>query len=150
MRRWQEQSGFSGHIDLVGGLPARVHGPAHPGWRHRPRVEEEDYRQLLRTARVLVYFSDYEGFGMPPVEATLAGAAAVFSDLPPTRESMGGAGLPFSNTDFDSFARAMNAALKLSPDTSRAWAEELLKRHTWEDVAKRVVSTLAQRPPMPR
>jgi hypothetical protein len=150
VRRWQERSGFSGHIDLVGGLPARANSPEHPGWRHQPRIEEDDYRQLLRTARALVYFSDYEGFGMPPVEATLAGAAAVYSDLLPTRESMGGAGLPFSNSDFDSFARAMNAAMQLSPDVSRNWADELLKRHTWERVAERVVTTLGQMPRVAR
>jgi glycosyltransferase involved in cell wall biosynthesis len=146
VQRWQELSGFAGEIDLIGGLPKHEICPARAGWRHLPRVEEEDYRQLLRAARVLVYFSDYEGFGMPPVEATLAGVAAVYSDLPPTRESMGKAGLPFSNTDFESFRCAMDQAVALSPDVSGAWADQLLSRHTWDRVAQRIVTALGEAP----
>ncbi len=144
MRRWQERSGFAGAIDLVGSLPKGQNFPGWPGWRHHVRIEEEDYRELLRLARTLVYFSDYEGFGMPPVEATLSDVSAVYSDLPPTRESMGDAGLPFSNTDFESFRRAMDGAMALAPEISRAWAEQLLARHTWTRVAQRVVSALTE------
>jgi glycosyltransferase involved in cell wall biosynthesis len=144
VRRWQEQSGFRGSIELVGSLPVEMRCPDYPGWRHHQRLGEEDYRRLLRTARALVYFSDYEGFGMPPIEATLAGTAAVYSELPATRESMGRAGLPFSNADFDSFKKAMNEALSLAQNVVKAWAEELLTRHTWEGVAKRIINALAQ------
>ena len=146
VQRWQEARGFRGEIDLIGGLPKHELSPARPGWRHLPRVEEEEYRELLRRARALVYFSDYEGFGMPPVEATLAGVAAVYSDLPPTRESMGGAGLPFSNTDYESFRQAMDRAMALPSDTSRGWAEQLLARHNWERVARRIVTALGEAP----
>ena len=146
VQRWQETSRFGGSIDLIGSLPKREVCPARPGWRHLPRVEEEEYRELLRRACALVYFSDYEGFGMPPVEATLAGVAAVYSDLPPTRESMGGAGLPFSNTDYESFHRAMDQAVPLPPDTICGWAEQLLARHNWDRVARRIVSALAEAP----
>ena len=144
MRRWQELSGFKGEIDLIGALPVGETCPALPGWRHHVRIDEETYRAMLQRARALVYFSDYEGFGMPPVEATLVGAAAVFSDLAPTRESMGEAGLPFSNTDFESFRRAMDQALTLSPETSAAWAAQLLRRHDWSLVAQRVVTALGE------
>lgn len=146
-RRWQERAGFRGQIELIGGLPRGTGRPTHPGWRHWPRIEEEDYRKLLGTARALVYFSDYEGFGMPPVEATLAGVSAVYSDLPPTREAMAGAGLPFSNEDFASFSQAMNQALALPPEVSRAWGTDLLQRHNWKQVARRVVNALEEMPP---
>jgi glycosyltransferase involved in cell wall biosynthesis len=146
MQRWQDLSGFSGDIDFIGTWPEMGSFPARFGWRHHVRIEEEVYRQLLRRARALVYFSDYEGFGMPPVEATLAGAAAVFSGLPSTGESMGDAGLPFSNNDFESFHRAMDRALILSSDATSAWADRLLARHTWQRVARRVVSALNEVP----
>ena len=91
---------------------------------------------------MLVYFSDHEGFGMPPVEATLSGACPVYSLLPPTREAMADAGLPFSNTSFESFRDAMNRALKVSPEIISAWADELLARHQWSRVAERVMTAL--------
>jgi glycosyltransferase involved in cell wall biosynthesis len=144
MQRWQELSGFSGEIHFIGSLPVDATCPVRPGWRHHVRIEEPAYRELLRGARALVYFSDYEGFGMPPVEATLDGAGAVFSDLAPTRESMGEAGLPFSNADFESFRRALDRALALSPEVISGWAEKLLARHTWQRVAERVVTTLGE------
>jgi glycosyltransferase involved in cell wall biosynthesis len=144
LERWQRESQFQGTIHLIGSLPKNTPPPAQKGWVHRERLAEPDYRRLLQQARTLVYFSDYEGFGMPPVEATLANVSAVYSDLPPTRESMGGAGLPFSNMDFESFRRAMDRAMSLSPELSHAWAEQLLARHNWGQVAQRVVSALEE------
>ena len=144
MQRWQELSGFAGAVEFIGSLPDGMTCPARPGWRHHLRIEESTYREMLQRARALVYFSDYEGFGMPPVEATLAGAGTVYSDLPPTREAMAGMGLPFSNTDFESFRRAMDQAVTLSPDVGKAWSEKLLARHSWTSVARRVVNALGE------
>lgn len=142
LRRWQDESGFEGDIDLIGGLPAGVRCPARWGWLHSERLAEPAYRELLHQARALVYFSDHEGFGMPPVEALLAGACPVFSSLPPTLEAMGDAGLPFSNTDYESFKHAMNRALGVTPETISGWAEKLLARHQWSQVAERVVTAM--------
>jgi glycosyltransferase involved in cell wall biosynthesis len=142
LQRWQDETGFDGFIDLIGGLPANVRCPARVGWLHSERLAEFAYRELLHQARVLVYFSDHEGFGMPPVEAILAGACPVFSSLPPTLEAMGDTGLPFSNTDYESFKRAMNQALKISADVISGWEEKLLSRHQWTRVAERVVSAM--------
>jgi len=47
------------------------------------RLPEAEFRRRVAEARTIVYFSDYEGFGMPPVEAVIAGTNAVYSDLPP-------------------------------------------------------------------
>jgi glycosyltransferase involved in cell wall biosynthesis len=144
LKRWQDESGFDGFIDLIGGLPAGVLCPERPRWLHSKRLAEFAYRELLHQARALVYFSDHEGFGMPPVEAVLAGACPVFSSLPATREAMGEAGLPFSNTEYGSFKMAMNRALAIAPDVIAGWAEKLLARHQWRCVAERVVTALSE------
>lgn len=144
LRRWQDETGFDGSIDLIGGLPASIRCPARVGWLHSERLAESAYRELLHQARALVYFSDHEGFGMPPVEALLAGACPVFSSLPPTLEAMGDAGLPFSNTDYDSFKQAMNRALTVTPEMISGWAEKLLARHQWSRVAERVVTAMEE------
>ncbi len=144
LQRWQRESGFSGSIRMIGSLPKSARCPREIGWEHDERVAESKYRELIEEARVLVYFSDHEGFGMPPVEAALAGACPVYSSLPPTREAMGNAGMPFFNTDYDSFRRAMNDALKISPETIAVWSNNLLERHQWSRVAERVVTALQE------
>src|ERR1043166_3646244 len=144
LKRWQDETGFDGHIDLIGGLPPNIRCAARAGWLHSERLAESAYRELLHQACVLVYFSDHEGFGMPPIEALLAGACPVFSSLPPTLEAMGEAGLAFSNTDFESFKQAMNRALSVSPEMIAGWASRLLARNQWSRVAERVVTAMLE------
>lgn len=146
LRRWQDESGFDGFIDLIGALPANVRCPARAGWLHSERLEETAYRELLHQARVLVYFSEHEGFGMPPMEALLAGACPIFSSLPPTREAMGEAGIPFSNTEFESFRQALNRAFTITPETISRWAEQLLARHQWSRVVDRIIAAMRETP----
>ncbi len=144
IERWQREAGFSGGVELVGSLPAGVHLPRHAGWRHHPRLSEATYRQFLAEAKALLFFSAYEGFGMPPVEAMIAGTCPVFSDLPVTREVMGGMGFSFSNDSYESFARSMNKALSVSETQIQLWAEQLLERHCWDDVVEKIINGIAQ------
>jgi glycosyltransferase involved in cell wall biosynthesis len=95
-------------------------------------------------ARVVIYTSDYEGFGMPPVEAVLEGACPVFSDIPALREVMGKAGCPFDNESEESFIDAMNQAFTMPAETIAAWSKSLLQRHNWQTVTERIVQTLAK------
>ena len=111
LAEWQQREKYTGEIHWIGGFPDNVTLPDFPNWKRHVRLPEADYRELLASAKALVYFSEYEGFGMPPVEAALAGVCPVYSDLPPTREVMETAGKAFQNEDFDSFARALNEAL---------------------------------------
>jgi glycosyltransferase involved in cell wall biosynthesis len=141
--RWQDQVGDKGACDWVGSLPPGVALPARPRWRRHPRLQEEEYRQLVAEARALVYFSQYEGFGMPPLEAVLAGTCPVYSDLPVTRQVMSEAGFAFANEAYDSFAQALNHAIRTTPETLRAWAANLLRRHNWQAVGDRVIQGLA-------
>lgn len=142
LARWQRSHQFDGVVDWVGRLPADLGLPDFLNWRHHERLAEPDFRHLLASARVLVFFSDYEGFGMPPLEAAVAGASPVFSDLSATREVMGETGFRFSNADYESFRAAMTAALQVPPARLESWAAELLARHDWEHVAHRIVAGL--------
>jgi glycosyltransferase involved in cell wall biosynthesis len=143
VERWRKSSGFEGEIHCVGSLPKASSIPGEGGWVQRRRLSHNEYEALVQSARAMVYFSEYEGFGMPPVEAALAGACPVFSSLPATREVMRQAGLGFFNDSFESFHRAMNEALNTTPQTIAAWREELLERHNWRDVVARVTTALA-------
>ena len=142
LARWQSKTEFSGTVEWVGRFPAGVRPPALPRWIVHARLPEVEYKRLKGEARVLVYFSEYEGFGMPPVEAAIAGACPVYSDLPATREVMGGAGCAFQNESYESFESGLNQALRVAPEQVEKWGAELLARHHWPDVAERVVSGL--------
>ncbi len=142
LARWQQASGFSGQIDWVGALPVGLSLPDWKNWRQHGRLPEPEYRRLLAQSKALVCFSEYEGFGMPPVEAALAGTCPVFSSIPATREVMGESGCAFSNTDYESFRAAMDTALKCPPLQISAWADTLLARHNWDRVLNRFVAGL--------
>jgi glycosyltransferase involved in cell wall biosynthesis len=133
-------------VHWIGAFPQGVDVPGLPGWQRHPRLPEAGFRALMGRARAVVFFSDYEGFGRPPVEAVLAGACPVYSDIPATREVMSGCGCPFENADYPSFAAALRQAQAVTPAQLRVWADELLARHNWDVVAGRVVVALSQRP----
>lgn len=144
LKRWQEQTGYSGRIQWVGNWPAGLALPPLANWAHVARLPEPDYRRALERARALVFFSDYEGFGMPPVEAVLAGVCPVYSELAATQEVMAGAGFAFRNESYESFAKAMHQAWRVAPAQIASWRRELSGRFNWERTANQVVRTLAQ------
>jgi hypothetical protein len=142
LKRWQRETNFLGTIELIGNLPSGVRLPDLASWRHYRYLPETDYRKVLASARALLFFSTYEGFGMPPVEATIAGTCPVFSDLPVTREVMGSAGFSFSNDSYESFALSLNEALKVPPAKIKMWADILLQHHNWDRVIEKIISGL--------
>jgi glycosyltransferase involved in cell wall biosynthesis len=145
MDRWQQAQRFDGQVDLVGSLPRGLSLPPRKGWQLHQRLPEPDYRRMVASARALVYFTEYEGFGMPPVEAIIGGTCSVYSDIPATREVMRGAGAPFENNSYESFARAMALALHTQPAELARWEQELLMRHSGEKGAETVVRALLQK-----
>jgi glycosyltransferase involved in cell wall biosynthesis len=145
--RWRREDASAESVHWIGSFPQGLELPALPGFRRHPRLPEREFRELMGGARVVVFASEYEGFGRPPVEAVLAGACPVYSDIPATREVMGGCGCPFANGDYPSFAAALRQALATTPAQLRVWADELLARHNWEAVVDRIVAALSQSRP---
>lgn len=71
---------------------------------------EQDEKQLVQTlARAGIYAatSQYEPFGLAPVEAALSRCALVASDIPPFRELWDGAAMFFRNNDGESLRDAV-------------------------------------------
>ena len=69
------------------------HVAAGEGVRFTENVGERRLAELYRGCECLIYFSLYEGFGLPIIEAFRAGAAVVASDIPVHREIAGDAAL---------------------------------------------------------
>jgi glycosyltransferase involved in cell wall biosynthesis len=145
--RWRREDPSTESVHWIGSFPAGLELPALAGFRRHPRLPEKEFRDLMGGARVVVFASEYEGFGRPPVEAVLAGACPVYSDIPATREVMSGGGCPFDNGNYPSFAAALHQALATTPAQLRVWADELLARHNWEAVADRIATALSQSRP---
>src|ERR1043166_7477899 len=110
---------MSGTLRIVGCARA-------PAWRDRtfametvrPNVHldpEQDERQIVQTlARAGIYAatSQYEPFGLAPVEAALSRCAIVASDIPSFCELLEGAAIFFRNNDPDSLAEVLESLLR--------------------------------------
>jgi glycosyltransferase involved in cell wall biosynthesis len=147
LARWQRERDYTGAVHWIGRGPADLAWPAFSNWHQHLRLDDVEYQRRIASAQALLFFSEYEGFGMPPVEAALGETCPVYSRLPATEEVMGGQGLPFYNHSYESFKAALDQALQTSPDTVSAWAATLLARHNWPDVAGRVIRGLTETEP---
>jgi heptosyltransferase-2 len=142
--QWVKRSGFQGQIDCIGIIPPEMPKPEGRHWNWIGRVPPAQGRAMIRSSRVVVYTSEQEGFGMPPVEAVLEGTCPVFSGLAPIREVMADAGCGFDNDSIESFEQAMDQALQISQETIRSWADQLMRRHNWPGVTRRIIDELAR------
>ena len=101
--------------------------------RHRGFVSRAEVDELLASAQAVVFPTRYEGFGLPVVEAAVAGARVVASRLRVFDEI----GLPRENqVDFDD-PRQVARALQL-PAPTRLEREPL----AWSEVARRTMGVL--------
>jgi glycosyltransferase involved in cell wall biosynthesis len=85
----------------VGNVPPGVYAPSSTprGITLLGRVSDAALRALYENAGCFVFPSRYEGFGLPPLEGMSLGCPVAASDLPPLRESCGGAALFFDPDD---------------------------------------------------
>lgn len=142
LNKWQNDFNNDWNVDLVGSLPENWERPSKSHWKHHSRLPDDEFHDLIRKARVLVFASDYEGFGMPPVEAVLLGTFPVYSSIPATLEVMENSGFPFKNDHYQSFCEAMNNSIKADASLLETWSHALLQKHDWRKVARRVISGL--------
>ncbi len=107
-------------------------------------VTEDRLRDLYRKARVFVFLSEYEGFGMTPLEALTAGVPAIVGDTQVAREVYRNGARYVNVNDANEVAAAI---LKLLSDTSLhnehvEIAKSSVSRYTWTATAKQTMETL--------
>ena len=110
-------------------------------------VSDEQLRDLYRRARLLVMPSDYEGFGLPVAEAAGHGCPALVANNSSLPEVAGASGLMLRDSDPESIADALGAALA-NPEALRergaaAWADAR-ERFSWEQAARQTVDVYAR------
>ncbi|MFT5239765.1 MAG: hypothetical protein ACI9OU_000619 [Candidatus Promineifilaceae bacterium] len=107
------------------------------GWTHYGRISDQGYAALSSSVRVVVYASEYEGYGMPPVERLISEQGVICSDIEPMASHIDPA-LLFCNTRYESFADALGKAL-----ARESWGSMLLlETESWQQVAAKLFKEL--------
>ena len=112
--------------------------------RLRSYVSDEELRNLYREARAFVFLSEYEGFGLTPVEALSAGIPIVVLDTAVAREIYGPAAIYVPRSDPGLIAAALERALFDPAERSRVLtaSADVLARYSWEECARRTLQIL--------
>lgn len=100
-------------------------------------VDEAALAERYAAADVAVFLSEYEGFGLPALEAAARGVPLVVSARPALSEVFGGAALTVDPGDVAAIAAAVERVLcqpELREDLVRR-GHGLAARHSWSDTA---------------
>lgn len=110
-------------------LPPRVHWACH--------VDDAYLPALYSGARVFIYISLYEGFGLPPLEAMACGIPVVASSIPPLHEVCADAASMVDPVDVDSIAQHIRHTFTVKA-TGQKSAEVMARAacFRWEKTAK--------------
>jgi glycosyltransferase involved in cell wall biosynthesis len=114
-------------------VPLVLVGPTKPWAGELPNVtltghvSDDELAAILTGARALVFPSDDEGFGLPPVEALACGTPVVCTDIPALREVLGDRATyaPFD----DLLATAWSGNGRPTTPLTRTWDD--VGRETW-------------------
>ena len=108
-------------------------------------VAQTDLPALYAGARMLVFPSLYEGFGLPPLEAMACGVPVIVSNRASLPEVVGDAGILVDAMDADSIALRMRQLIE-DADLHRAHAEAGVQRarqFTWRRCALQTTAVYA-------
>ena len=128
------------HQDLA--AIARAHGVAERV-EIRSYVNDEELAALYGRASVFAFLSEYEGFGLTPLEALAAGVPIVVLDTPVAREVYGPAAtyVPAAADEAQTAAILATAlAGGAATNATLQQADAVLRRYSWDDAAERTLA----------
>jgi glycosyltransferase involved in cell wall biosynthesis len=103
----------------------------------RSYVGETELAQLYARASVFAFLSEYEGFGLTPLEALASGVPIVVADTPVAREVYGPAAEYVQPADVEGVSVALRRFLGARSAASEqlARAADVLARYSWDRAA---------------
>jgi len=137
-----------GHkLVAVGDVAPSVYARADLGeaLKYVGQVSDGALRALIENARCFVFPSQYEGFGLPPLEAMTLGCPVATSDIPPLREACGEACIFFDPDDPEEIAERV---LALSNNEAQRvhlgnLGREVTRHLTWDHSAEKWLDLLS-------
>jgi glycosyltransferase involved in cell wall biosynthesis len=110
----------------------------------RSYVSDETLAALYARAGVFVFLSDYEGFGLTPLEALSWGVPILVGDIPVAREVYAGAARYVATTDVHAAASALEELLFDRDARHRLLSEApaVLGRYSWERAGRQTLTAL--------
>jgi glycosyltransferase involved in cell wall biosynthesis len=130
-------------VDAVGDMPLVLAGEPRQWARELPGVtltgalRDDDLAAVYTGAHALVFPSDEEGFGLPPVEALACGTPVVACDVPALREVLGDRATFVEVGDIAGLVAAAEAAERPAPEPP-AWTWQDAARATWASYERAV------------
>lgn len=109
--------------------------------RLAPFLPDEEFQQVIAAARMIVFPSDFEGFGLPTVEGMALGKPVVIGPEPACLEVAGGHATVMADWTPAALADAVLQAESVDDEAlaaARAWADTF----TWERTIRRTRSAL--------
>jgi glycosyltransferase involved in cell wall biosynthesis len=113
-------------------------------------VSDEEMRALFQLATVYVLPSLYEGFGLPTLEALLAGCPTVMASIPPLQEQnrlLGGSVPMFDPNDSRALANHLARTIEHEQDArkeARTAGERVASVYDWKKTARAYLATFAE------
>jgi len=118
------------------GVSDRVH------WRSY--IADDDLAALYASASAFTFLSEYEGFGLTPLEAMAAGIPIIVLDTPIAREIYGAAAIYLDRPDPDLIANALERVFTRADERERLIGAGLLQvqRYSWHECAQRTLQVI--------
>ena len=128
--------GSNQHPEMQGGVFAAE--AISPNVHLEPKQDEKQLVQTLARAGIYAATSQYEPFGLAPLEAALSRCALVASDIPPFRELWEGSAVFFRSNDAQSLHNAVELLVR-DPNLRRRQANLAYRRAQQLFSAERMV-----------
>ena len=111
---------------------------------HKDYIKDEELVGLYAEAKALVYVSDREAFGLPPMEALSFGVPPVIMDNELGHELFGEYAFYSKSGEVDNVAEAIKLALTDSEKVQRIKnsGPEFVKKYNWNDFANRWIKII--------
>jgi len=110
-------------------------------------VSDQDKPAIISGAKLLVYPSHYEGFGMPPLEALACGTPVITASNSSLPEAVGKAGTLIDSHDTAALTTAMAAALQDSEKyakESKIAGPKQAEKFGWSKSANTILKTVSE------
>ena len=109
-------------------------------------MPDAELRALYRQARAFAFLSTYEGFGLTPLEAIVAGVPTVVYDTEVAREVHAGLAHLVATGNLEALAERLHVMLTEPPDPIRqaALARAARERYPWTRTAAATLAALEE------